>query len=83
MAVRKKTRMKSGDLPDHHCFSTCGIWVIMVFSSSYYNALNDTGDPYDYLKKDIVWAMLGLGVMLFCAIFDYRIYAKLPRLSWS
>lgn len=50
--------------------------VIMVFSSSYYSAINDTGDPYSYLKKDIFWALLGLGAMLFCALFDYRVYAK-------
>lgn len=51
----------------------------MVFSSSYYSAINDTGDPYSYLKKDIVWAVLGLGTMLFCAMFDYRIYAKFAK----
>lgn len=50
--------------------------VIMVFSSSYYSAINDTGDPYSYLKDHVIWALLGSGLMLFCAVFDYRIYAK-------
>lgn len=77
MAVRKKTRMKSGDFALTIIVLALVVFgVIMVFSSSYYNALNDTGAPYDYLKKDIVWAMMGLGVMLFCALFNYRIYAK-------
>ena len=77
MARKKKTRMKSGDFVLTIIVLALVVFgVIMVFSSSYYNAINDTGDPYDYLKKDIVWAMLGLGAMLFCAMLDYRIYAK-------
>ncbi len=77
MARRKKTRMKSGDfILTIVVLALVVFGVIMVFSSSYYNAINDTGDPYNYLKKDIVWAMLGLGAMLFCALFDYRVYAK-------
>ncbi len=50
--------------------------IIMVFSSSYYSALNDTGDPYAYLKRDIAWAVFGTAAMLFCALFDYHIYAR-------
>ncbi|QOX63555.1 putative lipid II flippase FtsW [Anoxybacterium hadale] len=77
MAGKKKSRMKSGDFVLTIVVLGLVVFgVIMVFSSSYYNAINDSGDPYDYLKKDIVWAMLGLGAMMFCALFDYRIYAK-------
>lgn len=78
MAGRKKSRMKSGDFVLTIVVLALVVFgVIMVFSSSYYNAINDSGDPYDYLKKDIVWAVLGLGAMLFCALFDYRVYAKI------
>lgn len=78
MAGKKKTRIKSGDFVLTIIVLALVVFgVIMVFSSSYYSAINDTGDPYSYLKKDIVWAILGLGAMLFCALFDYRTYAKI------
>ena len=77
MARKRKTRVKSGDFVLTILVLILVVFgVIMVFSSSYYSAINDTGDPYSYLKKDIIWAVLGLGAMLFCAMFDYRIYAK-------
>lgn len=78
MARKKKTRMKSGDFVLTIIVLGLVVFgVIMVFSSSYYNAINDTGDPYHYLKRDIVWAAIGLGAMLFCALFDYRVYSKI------
>ncbi|WP_227017195.1 putative lipid II flippase FtsW [Sinanaerobacter chloroacetimidivorans] len=78
MAAKKRTRMKSGDFVLTIIVLGLVVFgVIMVFSSSYYNAINDSGDPYFYLKRDIVWAALGLGAMLFCAMFDYRMYAKI------
>jgi cell division protein FtsW len=80
MAHKKKIRAKSGDFVLTILVLGLVVFgVIMVFSSSYYSAINDTGDPYSYLKKDIVWAALGLGAMLFCAMFDYRIYAKFAK----
>lgn len=77
MAGKKRTRLKSGDFVLTILVLGLVVFgVIMVFSSSYYSAINDTGDPYSYLKKDIVWAVIGLGAMMFCALFDYRLYAK-------
>ena len=77
MARKNKTRVKSGDFVLTILVMALVVFgVIMVFSSSYYSAINDTGDPYSYLKKDVIWAALGLGAMLFCAMFDYRLYAK-------
>lgn len=78
MAGKKKTRMKSGDfMLTIIVLGLVVFGVIMVFSSSYYNAINDTGDPYHYLKRDILWAAIGLGAMLFCTMFDYKIYGKI------
>jgi len=78
MAGKKKTRMKSGDFVLTILVLGLVVFgVIMVFSSSYYNAINEDGDPYSYLKRDIVWAALGMGAMLFCAMIDYRVYAKI------
>jgi len=51
--------------------------IIMVFSSSYYTAINEMGDPYYFLKREMIWAALGLGLMLFMSKVDYRAYAVL------
>lgn len=77
-SAKKKIKMKSGDFVLTILVLGLVVFgIIMVFSSSYYNAINDTGDPYHYLKRDAVWAGMGLAAMLFCALFDYRIYAKI------
>jgi cell division protein FtsW len=77
MSGRKKTRMKSGDFVLTIIVLGLVVFgIIMVFSSSYYYAINDSGDPYYFLKRDIMWAGIGLVLMIFCALFDYRIYAK-------
>lgn len=77
MSAKKKTKMKSGDFVLAIIVLGLVVFgVIMVFSSSYYNAINDSGDPYYYLKRDMVWAGAGLAAMLFCALFSYKIYAR-------
>jgi len=48
--------------------------IIMVFSASYYNSINEFGNPYYYLTREIFWATLGTAGMLFFSRFDYRIY---------
>ncbi len=53
--------------------------VIMVFSASYYHSINEYGDQYHYLKRDVIWAGSGLVIMLFLATVDYRIYEKLAK----
>ena len=49
--------------------------VIMVFSSSYYNALESKGDAYFFLKRDAIWALLGFFAMMATSIFNYRAYS--------
>jgi cell division protein FtsW len=36
------------------------IGIIMVFSSSAYTAARDMGDPYYYVRRQLIWAFLGL-----------------------
>ncbi len=50
--------------------------VIMVFSSSYYDALDKQGDAFYYLKKDILWAAVGFIFLMIASIFPYRAYRK-------
>ncbi len=74
MAKRKK-KIKSGDFI-LFILTLCLVifGVIMVFSSSYYYAINEYQDAYHYLKRDIVWAASGILIMAFLATIDYRIF---------
>lgn len=54
--------------------------VVMVFSASYYAAINSEGNPYSFLKKDVVLAAAGFVIMFVCAhIIDYRLFKKYNR----
>jgi cell division protein FtsW len=50
--------------------------VIMVFSSSYYDALDKQGDAFYFLKKDIGWALLGFVLMILASFLPYQIYKR-------
>ncbi len=70
---KKKHQMKSGDFVLTILVMGLVVFgVIMVFSASYYSAINASGDPYKYLKSDGTWAVLGLCGMIFMAFFDYH-----------
>ncbi|MCI8631343.1 MAG: FtsW/RodA/SpoVE family cell cycle protein, partial [Firmicutes bacterium] len=85
MAERKKrslknANMKSGDFMLVILTLALVIFgVIMVFSASYYYSINEYGDQYHYLKRDVIWAASGLIIMLFLATVDYRIYEKFAK----
>ncbi len=77
--IKKKARkIKSGDFV--LTFLVLGLVVfgiVMVFSASYYNAISDYGDPYYYLKRNLVWAGIGLSLMIFTTFTSYRLYYRL------
>lgn len=50
--------------------------VVMVFSASYYNSINDSGNPYEYLISQGKFACLGILIMLFISRIDYHIFKK-------
>ena len=52
--------------------------VVMVFSSSYYIALNREGDPFYYLEREIIFASTGFIGMYIMSKFDYH---KLIRMT--
>lgn len=52
------------------------IGIIMVFSSSHYYALYKLNDSYHFLKRELIWASLGLMGMLVAMNFDYWKYKK-------
>lgn len=54
------------------------IGIMMVFSSSFYFTLSKWGDKYYYFKKDIMFAAVGIVLMIFFTYYDYR---KLKKFS--
>lgn len=50
------------------------VGIIMVFSSSAVAAAQDIGDPYYYLKRQLLWALLGLSGMVVVMNIDYARY---------
>lgn len=53
--------------------------LVMVYSTSSYNAARDYGNPAYYLEKQGAFAVFGVIVMLIVSKIDYRIYkAKFP-----
>jgi len=59
-----------------------GIGIIMVFSSSHYYALSKWNDSYYFLKRELVWASVGLAGMLAAMNFNYWKYKKLALLAY-
>jgi cell division protein FtsW len=50
--------------------------LIMIFSASAPTAEKEYGDVYYFIKKQLVFAALGIIVMLLAANYDYRKYGK-------
>lgn len=53
--------------------------TFMVFSSSAPYAIRRHGNPYYFLKRDLIWSAMGLFVMVFVSFIDYRKYKKYAR----
>ena len=54
--------------------------VVMVFSASYYNSINDTGSPYSYLISQGKYAVLGIIIMIITSRIDYHKYLRYSRI---
>ncbi|OPJ56856.1 putative lipid II flippase FtsW [Alkalithermobacter paradoxus] len=53
------------------------IGVIMVFSSSFVQAKFKMQDPYFFLRRNMIWAVLGFFAMIFTSKVDYKRLEKL------
>ena len=51
--------------------------VLMVYSASSYSAMNDYGDAFFFVKKQIIGVVIGISVMTFTCFFDYGRYKKI------
>src|SRR5262245_28559468 len=53
--------------------------IVMVYSASAIVAADRFQDPYLFLRRQLVWALLGSGCLLAALRIDYR---RLERLGW-
>jgi len=58
----------------------CAFGLVMIFSASYYYAQHYSGannDSFYYLKRQLIYLLLGYPVMLLVSMIDYRIIERL------
>lgn len=62
-----------------------GIGIVMVYSASSALALKKFGSGYHFLKKQAIFALLGIVVLVTCRHFPYRLYRSLtyPFLAFA
>ena len=54
----------------------CVFGIIMVFSASYYASINETGSPYAYLRRQLLWFAMGLAAMIVDSRIDYHFWQR-------
>ena len=79
----KNMRLKRGKM-DFSILLTisalCAFGLVMIFSASYYYAQHYSNIGYDgfyYLKKQLVYLIIGYPLMLIVSVIDYRIIERL------
>lgn len=53
--------------------------TVMIFSASYYKSISEAGDPYVYLKKQVMWATVGFIAMWIFSKIDYHWWGRLYK----
>lgn len=56
--------------------------LITLASASSYSAIHDWEDSLYYLKRQIIFAVVGIAAMLFVSRIDYNIYKKLAYIGF-
>ena len=56
------------------------IGIMMMFSASYPVAYYEDGDSYYYLKRQLLFAVIGIALMLAVSFLDYHYYHKFSAL---
>ena len=81
--MQKKVKKVSKFVNNQFDFILCitvllllALGIIMVLSASAPSALSTTGNSYTYVKKQLIFAIAGIFVMLFLSKVDYRFYKK-------
>ena len=74
---RRRTRLRSADFMMITLTLILVIFgIIMVFSSSYYWSIDQFGQPYHFLIRDLFWAGSGFVLMFGAMIVDYHVLAS-------
>lgn len=61
-------------------FILLAIGITMMFSASYPVAYYEQGDSYYYLKRQLIFALVGLAVMLLVSYVDYHYFHRFAAL---
>ncbi len=54
----------------------------MIFSASYYTAISESGDPYAYLKRQLIWVAIGTFLLILCSRINYHVWGKLYMIAF-
>lgn len=54
--------------------------TVMIFSASYYKSISEAGDPYVYLKRQLMWLAAGFAAMWILAKIDYHVWGRLYKI---
>lgn len=77
--------LKTGRMPDIWILTSTllilAIGVIMVYSASAVLAFHDFGDSFYYLKRQFIFAVLGIIAMFITMNIDYRVWKKFAKLG--
>lgn len=80
---------KKGDKVHYFDYSLLAIVIflmcfglVMLYSTSSYDAQLSLGDSMYYLKRQGIFSVLGFGIMLGAAKVDYHLFAKLAKLAY-
>lgn len=84
-----ENKKKKGDKVHYFDYSLLAIVIflmcfglVMLYSTSSYDAQLSLGDSMYYLKRQGIFSLLGFGVMLVAAKIDYHWFAKLSKLAY-
>ncbi len=53
-----------------------GFGLVMVCSASYVSAYYRYGDSFYFIKRQVIWAVLGIVIMMGLSFIDYKLYRK-------
>ena len=89
MANKKKVKTYSSFLNNSIDFTLLIVLLIllalgltMVLSASSPKSLSDYGTSYHFFIRQLIFALLGLGLMMIISKIDYRFYQKFYKLAW-
>ena len=89
MATKKKVKTYSSFLNNSIDFTLLIVLLIllalgltMVLSASSPKSLSDYGTSYHFFIRQLIFALVGLGLMMIISKIDYRFYQKFYKISW-